>query len=86
MIMKTLTETVPLMTSEDYRDRFRAEYFQTEIRSHKLAGLLKAWERGDFSCPPQTARIVLERQLQQMIDYLSTLALRAQFEGISLED
>ena len=84
--METLAETVPLMTSEDYRERFRAEYFQTKIRAHKLATLLEAWERGDFSCPPQTARIVLERQLQQMTDYLSTLALRAQFEGISLED
>ena len=84
--MMTLAETVPLMTSEDYRERFRAEYFQTKIRAHKLATLLEAWEHGDFSCPPQTARIVLERQLQQMTDYLSTLALRAQFEGISLED
>lgn len=84
--MMTLAETVSLMTSEDYRERFKAEYFQTKIRAHKLAVLLKAWERGDFSCPPQTSRIVLERQLQQMTDYLSTLALRAQFEGIILED
>ena len=84
--MMTLAETVPLMTSDDYRERFKAEYFQTKIRSCKLAALLKAWERGDFSCPPQTARIILERQLMQMVDYLSTLALRAQIEGISLED
>lgn len=84
--MKTLAETVPLMTSDDYCERFKAEYFQLKIRSHKLATLLKAWERGDFSCPPQVARCVLERQLSQMLDYLSTLALRAQFEGISLEE
>lgn len=75
----TLADTIPMMTSNDYRERFKAEYFQTKIRSSKLQVLIE--ERNIDS-----AVIVLERQLASMMDYLSILALRAQFEGISLED
>ena len=31
-----LIDTVPLMNSEDYRDRFKAEYYQIYIRFVKL--------------------------------------------------
>ena len=34
-----LKDTIELMTSDDYKDRFRAEYWQTKIRfsfSHSL--------------------------------------------------
>lgn len=31
--MKDLKDTVELMTSSDYKDRFRAEYWQTKIRA-----------------------------------------------------
>ena len=31
-----LNNTVELMNSSDYRDRFKAEYYQTKIRYEKL--------------------------------------------------
>lgn len=31
-----LKTTIPLMTSEDYKERFKAEYLQTKIRYEKL--------------------------------------------------
>ena len=31
-----LKDTIDLMTSEDYKDRFKAEYYQTKIRYDKL--------------------------------------------------
>lgn len=31
-----LNETVELMNSADYKDRFKAEYFQVKIRHDKL--------------------------------------------------
>ena len=30
--MKDLIDTVELMASDDYKERFKAEYYQTEIR------------------------------------------------------
>lgn len=75
----TLAETIPMMTSDDYRERFKAEYYQLKIRASKLANLIR--ERQIDS-----AKIILERQLNQMLDYLSTLALRAEFEGIDLQE
>lgn len=38
--MIELIETVELMTSEDYKERFRAEYWQTKIRCDKLHTVL----------------------------------------------
>lgn len=34
--MKDLKETVSLMTSEDYKERFMAEYYQLETRYLRL--------------------------------------------------
>ena len=31
-----LKDTIDLMTSDDYKDRFKAEYYQTKIRYNKL--------------------------------------------------
>ena len=35
-----LKDTVELMTSEDYKERFRAEYWQTKIRYDRLMNML----------------------------------------------
>ena len=75
----TLTETIPMMTSNDYRERFKAEYYQLKIRASKLHALIREQQI-------DSAKIILERQLNQMLDYLSTLALRAEFEGIGLQE
>ena len=69
------------MTSDDYRERFKAEYYQTKIRAGKLQSLIQY--DMDLANSP---KIILERQLNAMLDYLSTLALRAEFEGINLTE
>lgn len=35
-----LKDTIDLMLSEDYKDRFKAEYYQTKIRYDKLHKML----------------------------------------------
>ena len=76
-----LKNTIPLMTSDDYRERFKAEYYQKKIRAGKLQSLIQY--DMDLANSP---KIILERQLNAMLDYLSTLALRAEFEGINLTE
>ena len=35
-----MKETIELMQSSDYKDRFKAEYYQTRIRFEKLTSML----------------------------------------------
>lgn len=79
--MMTLTETIPMMTSDDYRERFKAEYYQLKIRTSKLQSIIQ--HDMDLANSP---KIILERQINAMLDYLSTLALRAEFEEIDLQE
>ena len=38
--MRTLSETIELMTSENYDDRFKAEYYQLKLRMNGLSKML----------------------------------------------
>lgn len=42
--MKDLKETISLMTSEDYKERFLAEYYQLETRYLKLRKMYENWD------------------------------------------
>ncbi len=70
------------MLSQDYIDRFKAEYYQLKIRFEKLENTLNNWENLDYT--PINPKEVLEMQLDQMYNYMKTLELRAQNEHISL--
>lgn len=90
-----LKDTVEMMTSEDYKERFRAEYHQTKIRYKKLKKLntrIEAVlrmpynmpgriEMPDHDCPED----ILRDQEMCMEKYLHLLELRAEIEGIILE-
>ena len=39
-----LKDTIDLMNSEDYRERFKAEYYQTKIRYDKLHKIIVKME------------------------------------------
>lgn len=53
--MNNLEETVELMLSNDYKDRFKAEYWQLKIRTIKLNDMVNKFYSGDLdfkpSCP-----------------------------------
>lgn len=75
-----LKDTIEMMTSADYRERFKAEYLQTRIRANKLH---KAIDSGVFV---SALNVIAQAQLNHMINYMSILAYRAYLEGIDLED
>lgn len=79
-----LKDTVTLMNSEDYKDRFKAEYFQTKIRCDKLHSMLIKHEAGILDFTPTCPIINLKQQERAMNDYLKTLEVRAAIEGIDL--
>ena len=43
--MMELKQTVEMMNSADYKERFKAEYMQVVIRYKKLANMLEKWEK-----------------------------------------
>ena len=79
-----LKETVALMNSADYKDRFKAEYYQLEERIGKLAGMLSRWDAGELGFVPSCPYDLLEAQLNTMKTYAYLLRERANIEGIEL--
>lgn len=41
-----LKDTITMMQSEDYKERFKAEVYQLDIRIGKLNNMLSAWSAG----------------------------------------
>lgn len=80
-----LKDTIDLMNSDDYKERFKAEYLQTKIRYDKLCDMLIKLDAGTLDFEPTCSRIVLFKQKRAMDDYLNALKIRAEVEGIALE-
>ncbi len=86
--------TIDMMRSPDYKERFKAEYYQTKIRYEKLKAFnnkIEAFnltryegtlsvEEPKHDCP---AHLLVEQQ-HMMGQYLRILEVRAVIEGIEL--
>lgn len=83
--MKDLKDTVELMTSSDYKDRFRAEYWQTKIRYEKLHTMTVKMQAGTLDFEPSCPLELLLEQKGFMGRYLNKLEIRAEIEGIDLK-
>jgi hypothetical protein len=79
-----LEDTVELMLSDDYKDRFLAEFRQLKIRYEKLRAMLSKWDDGDLDFEPTCPRDIYDKQIEGMEMYLDVLADRAEIEGIEL--
>lgn len=78
-----LKDTIKLMTSEDYKDRFIAEYQQTKIRYDKLHKTLVRHDAGTLSFEPTNISLLRE-QAAAMGKYLYLLEERSELEHIDL--
>lgn len=79
-----LKDTIDLMNSDDFRDRFVAEYCQTKIRYEKLHKMLIKYEAGTLDFEPKCSLELLSEQAKHMGLYLKCLEIRAEIEGIEL--
>lgn len=84
--MMKLNETVKMMNSADYKERFQAEYNQLAIRYYGLKNMLEKWDAGTLSFKPTCPRSTYNMQIKAMTDYLAVLEARAVMEGIKLSD
>ena len=79
-----LKDTVALMASDDYKDRFKAEYYQTKIRYDKLDKICCLYEAKKLNFTPSCSLELLTEQKRHMGNYLHCLQVRAAIEEIEL--
>lgn len=80
-----LSETVEMMNSTDYKERFKAEYNQLAIRYKGLKIMLDKWDNGTLQFEPTCPRSTYNMQIKAMADYLAVLEARAVMENIMLD-
>ena len=83
-VISSLNETVDLMRSGDYKDRFIAEYAQAMIRAQKLELMLIDYRNKTLDFIPLTDINTLTDQLTYMNRYILILQKRAKLESIKL--
>ena len=84
-IKMDLKDTVELMNSEDYKERFKAEYVQVKIRYDKLDAMTVKYEAGTLNFTPSCPLELLKEQKKYMGNYIRTLRIRAEIEKIDLD-
>nr|DAE87157.1 MAG TPA: hypothetical protein [Caudoviricetes sp.] len=81
-----LRDTVEMMNSADYKERFKAEYYQTAIRYGKLKTMVDKYNNGTLEFKPTCPMSIYDIQLRAMRDYLTILEARAAIEGVELDE
>lgn len=79
-----LKDTIEMMNSPDYKERFKAEYHQLKIRYDKLDAMTVKYEAGTLNFTPNCSLELLKQQKMHMGCYLRCLKIRAEIEGIEL--
>lgn len=80
-----LNNTIEMMNSTDYKERFKAEYYQLKIRYGNLMKMLEQWDEDELDFTPDCPRSLYTLQVRAMHDYLAVLQARAKIEEIELE-
>ena len=81
-----LKDTIEMMNSKDYKERFKAEYWQTKIRYDKLHQMCIKYEANTLNFEPKSSLELLKEQKSYMGNYLRILEVRAEIEQINLSD
>lgn len=83
-----LAASAPMMVSNDYQERFVAEYKQLEYRSEKLRLMVEMMEHKPArlwsfmpACPVEAFKL----QLEYMDHYMAILKMRASIENIMIK-
>ena len=83
-MLMDLIETIDKMCSNDYKERFVAEYCQLKIRYEKLKSFNTKRAAGVLNFEPSCSVEVLRKQQSLMGQYLEVLEIRALVEGVEL--
>ena len=84
-LVLSLRDTIDLMESDDYKKRFKAEYYQVVIRYRKLYRMCIKYKAGTLNFMPNCPLELLKEQLDVMRKYIMLLETRAEIEQIELD-
>lgn len=79
-----LKDTIQLMLSDDFKERFKAEYYQLNKRIAGLQEMLIKYRQGTLDFVPNCSYDLLHTQLVYMENYRDVLEVRAEIENIDL--
>lgn len=79
-----LTNTIDMMCSQEFKDRFIADFYQLKIRRGGLHNMLVTYRKGELSFKPKCRYELLPKQVIFMDAYIHILSEKATFEGIEL--
>ena len=79
-----LQDIVDLMLGTDFKDRFKAEYYQLDNRIAGLQRMLEGYKNGTLNFTPNCSYELLFKQLMYMKLYRNILEERAKIENIEL--
>lgn len=80
-----LKDTIPYMISNNYKERFMAEYYQLKIRRDKLHNMIVKYAVGTLDFVPDCPLEILEKQEEIMDKYLEILEIRSQIEKVVIQ-
>lgn len=69
---------------DDWKERFKIEYYELRERFSKLEYIVNKYEKGTLEFKPNCPIDLLKSQLSTMYNYLWILQERAKLEGIKL--
>ena len=81
-----LRDTLSLMLSDNYKERFIAEYLQAKIRYDKLDKMTVKYEAGTLDFTPTCPLEILKEQKKFLGNYIRTLKIRAEIEKVELSE
>ena len=86
--LNPFNETGVLMNSNDYMERFIAEYRQLQIRYNALSNMCQKWDNEGvegLGFTPSCPREMYNDQLLAMKQYIDILLIRSEIEQINLD-
>lgn len=81
-----LKNTIEMMDNADYKERFKAEYYQLTIRKEKLEAMLEKYKAGTLPFTPNCSYEILYEQVVYMKQYQRILEERARIENVDLKE
>ena len=84
--IRSFEETIDLMLSSDWKERFIAEYAQAKIRYNHLHNFIIKFESGTLEHPEEYVSNLFQfkNQKQALGQYIYSMEIRAEVENIPL--
>ena len=76
--------TIQLMNSDDYKERFKAEYYQLVTIYKALKSMLTKWDEGILNFKPTCPRSTYNMQINTIANYIAVLEIRVVMKGVNL--